>query len=227
MSIGKKIIVGPALTLHAGWQLVPLDATRKYGPKVLYLVASTAADVSLSTNASDIFILKSGTTLQFDLDGAPFCPIEGTEILSNGNCSATGAWSVTTGWRFGRTGHTGKANHATGQAGALSQVVTPESGEIYELDYKATFTKTGATGGVTPSFGGVNFVERYVAAIGSVEHYVECIKATNATGRLRFTPDVGADNMDLDDISLVKITGSQLLFAKGTAGVILQVMFTI
>jgi hypothetical protein len=223
---GKKLIVGPSLTMHGGWQLVPLSAVYNYGPSKIWLVASTAADVTLSTDATNSFTLKSGYTLEIPLEGGAYTQHKGTELLSNGNCSATGSWTAGAHWRFGKTGHTGKANR-TGTTGAqaLSQAVTPESGEIYELSYVATHSVTGATGALTPTFGGTSFTKKTPTTTGTVT-YTDCVKTTNATGPLRFTP-MGGTQVDLDTISLKKVTGHQLLFAKGTAGVILQVMFTI
>lgn len=228
--VGRKLMIGPALTLHAGWQVVPLDATRNYGPKKMWVVASTAADITLSTDGVNSFVLKSGYTLEVDLDGAPFLTTRSSELVSNGDfTTATGNnW-----WNYkaagGATGWTMAGGHAHIHSAVttlcpLGQTLSVADDSIYEVKYSAVHWGTAATGRMWPSLGGTNLVA--TGATGIYTDRTECIVASNSTGPLRFMANAGT-HMSLDDVSVKKITGSQLLFAKANTGVILQVMFTI
>jgi hypothetical protein len=228
--VGKKLMIGPALTLHAGWQVVPLDATRNYGPKKMWVVASTAADVTLSTNGTDAFVLKSGYTLEVDLDGAPFLTTRSADLVSNGNfTTATGnnwwnykAAGAATGWTISG----GSAHHHAGEAAACSfgQTLSVVDDSIYEVKYSVVKWGTAATGKLGVSLAGVT-----LSATGptGIKDRTECITAANSTGPIRFKPGTTGFHGSLDNVSVKKITGSQLLFAKANTGVILQVMFTI
>lgn len=238
--VGRKLMVGPSLTLHGGWQIVPLDAVRSYGPKKMWLVAKTAADVTLSTDALKQFVLKSGYTLELDLDGAPFYTIRGTDLVENGNFSTTGttgAWTGTkyrsttggTGWAIG--GGSARHNSATGAYRPLGQTLTIATESIYEVQYDVKKIGTGSTGKLRVTIGGGT--GGITGNLRAGTDYTECIQTVNATGPLRFYPAAGSLAAgtgfwgSVDNVSVKKITGSQLLFARGNTGVILQVMFTI
>jgi len=238
--VGKKLMIGPSLTLHSGWQVVPLDAVRSYGPKKMWLVASTAADVTLSTDAQKQFILKSGYTLELDLDGAPFFTSRSSDLVENGNFSitgTTGAWLNTkyrsttggTGWAIG--GGSARHKSASGAYCPLGQTLSIEDDGIYEIQYDVKKIGTGATGKLKVTLGGST--GGITGNLRAGTDYTECIQAQNATGPLRFYPAAASLAAgtgfwgSVDNVSVKKITGSQLLFAKGTSGVILQVMFTI
>jgi hypothetical protein len=238
--VGKKLMIGPSLTLHQGWQVVPLDATRSYGPKKMWLVAKTAADVTLSTDARNEFILKSGYTLVLDFDGAPFYTIRSSDMVENGNFSTTGttgAWTGTkyrsttggTGWAIG--GGSARHNSSTGAYRPLGQTLAIAADSIYEIQYDVKKIGTGATGKLKVTLGGST--GGITGNLRAGTDYTECVQTRNATGPLRFYPAnallAAATGFwgSVDNVSVKKITGTQLLFAKGTSGVILQVMFTI
>ncbi len=218
--IGKKIVTGPQLTLHGGWQIVPLDSARAYAPKVLYLAATTSSIIYFSTDASNAFALPAGEMLKLTLDGAPMAVSKGSELVTAGNFSQATGWTAPTGWDIAG----GKAHHNTGNVGVLKQTIAVEDDGLYEVKYDI-ITATGGTGSVTPSLGGVSMVGR----TGAVTQATEVIQAVNSTGPLRFTP-TSALHRTLDNVSVKKlslVSGSNILFCKGTAGVILSIMFTL
>lgn len=226
MSVGKKLMIGPSLTLHGGWQLVPLDAARQYGPKELFLVASTSAAVTLSTDASNSWILPAGQIVNISLDGAPLAWAKGSDLVSSGAFATTGAWWISgahSDWAVvgGSAHHSPDAAHT----GILGQTLSIENATVYEVQFDVgRHPRTGRTGPII-SLGGATTTTLHAMATGA--DYSVCLQTANATGPLRFTAGASGTHISIDNVSVKKVTGSQLLFAKGTAGVILQVMFTL
>lgn len=222
MSAGRKLMVGPSLLLHGGWQLVPLDSTRLYGPKKLFLIPSSTNNVTISTDCSSQFIVKTGIYLIIDMDGAAFAPIKGSELVTNGAFTATGGWTIASAWTQATgVGATGSIHHAAGAtAAAFHQHPSFTVGSLYELKYSVV--SHDGTGPLGVTLGGTTLsTDHYATGV-----HTECGKAAS-TGPLTFTPSTTGFHGVLDDISVKEVTGGQLLFAKGTAGDYLRVMFTI
>jgi len=231
MSIGKKLMIGPSLTLHGGWQLVPLDAARQYGPKELFLVASTSAAVTLSTDASNSWILPAGKILRIGLDGAPLSWAKGDELVTSGAfATATGnSW-----WNYKASGNVtgwviagGSAHHrgATTSEAVLGQTLSITEDHFYEVQFDINHWGTGATAPIKVELGGTSLGS--TGPTGIRTDITEVVVAANSTGPLRFKPNPTGAHMSIDNVSVKEVTGSQLLFAKGNTGVILQVMFTL
>ena len=227
---GRKLMIGPSVTLHGGWQLVILDTVRQYGAKKIYLAASTAAIVTLSMDLDNYFSIPSGQILELEMDGGPLTLTKGEELVTTGNfATATGNnwWNYRaaangTGWNIG----SGVAHHrgGTGTAAPLGQTLSVEEDGIYEVKMSITKWGTGGTGPLKVSLAGKTLAGTGPTGIRSID---ECIKADDSTGPLRISGNSTGFDGTIDNVSVKKITGDQLLFAKGSSGVVLQVLFTI
>lgn len=211
----KNFEILTSIAVGTYWKVIDLG-TRAVGN--LLLQCRTAADILLSSHPGIVdsyLILKSGTHLTFEPDGANVFISRGDELLTNGGF--TGGYS---GWTLADEDNwTPNANAMDKDADgtdALSQAFGSVAGDIYELTY--TLSGGGFVAGVTPSIGGTSGTKQ--AAIGT---YTECIEAADATG-LVFTPD-NASRFTLDTVSVKKLTqGRAKLFAKASTAVKLEVM---
>jgi hypothetical protein len=132
------------------------------------------------------------------------------ERVTNGSFSgsATG-WSLPTGWAYSSN----SVSHNANGTGALTQTVTVNLGERFEL----TFTLSNVTaGGVLITFNGTTY-----GSYSTAGTYIVRGEVAGVSGVLSFGPTINTARFTIDDVSLKVLSGGRMvtgdMYVQGSA----------